>query len=169
MARRLILVRHAKSSWSDAELSDPERPLNKRGRRSARVVGSWLHRKGYVPQRVLSSDSARTRETWRWIESELDSGAAVDWLRALYHADAQTMLDTLRSSVDASTIMMLGHNPGTAVFANMVAMQPPPHPLYRNYPTAATAGIEFAASRWADVDWGSGTVADFVTPRELSA
>jgi len=133
------------------------------------MIGTWLRGKGHVPQRVLSSDSARTRETWRLIEEELASGAEEHWSRDLYHADAQNMLAALRSEGNASTIMMIGHNPGTAIFADMVVEHPPPHPRYRDYPTAATAEIAFAASRWMDVDCGSGKVIDFVTPRELGA
>ncbi len=167
MVRRLILVRHAKSSWDSGELDDHKRPLNCRGERSALMIGTWLRGKGRVPQRVLSSDSTRTRETWRLIEKELRSGAEEHWIRDLYHADAQTMLEALRSAGNASKIMMIGHNPGTAIFANMLVEHPPPHPRYRDYPTAATSDIVFAASRWMDVDWGSGTVIDFVIPREL--
>ncbi len=169
MARRLILVRHAKSSWNHTDLGDHERPLNDRGRRSARIIGAWLRGKKHIPMRVLSSDSARTRETWKLIERELDCGADVYWLSGLYHADAQTMLDTLRSSGDESTVMMLGHNPGTAMLANMLVRDVPSHPRYRDYPTAATAIVGFDATRWMDVDWGSGTVIDFVIPRELGA
>lgn len=167
MTRSLILVRHAKSSWKFPNLDDHERPLNGRGRRSARQIGAWLRRKGHVPTRALSSDSARTRETWKLIESELKSGAGVNWYRALYHADAQTMLDTLRGSGDESTVMMLGHNPGIAAFASMLAMESPPHPRFRDYPTAATSIIDFGSSPWLDVDWGSGTVTDFTIPSEL--
>jgi len=169
MARRLILVRHAKSSWDSGELDDHKRPLNGRGKRSATMIGTWLRAKGHVPQLVLSSDSTRTRETWRLIEEELDSGAEEHWSRDLYHADARNMLEALGSEGNASTIMMIGHNPGTATFANMVVEHPPLHPRYRDYPTAATAEIVFVASRWMDVDWGSGKVIDFVIPRELGA
>ncbi|MCY3996158.1 MAG: histidine phosphatase family protein [Rhodobacter sp.] len=169
MTRRLILVRHAKSSWDGGEFDDHERPLNGRGKRSALMIGTWLREKGRLPERVLSSDSTRTRETWRLIEEELNSGADERWRRDLYHADAQTMLDTLRSAGNASTILMIGHNPGTAIFANMVVEHPPPHTRYRDYPTAATADIVFSLSRWMDVEWCSGTVIDFVIPRELGA
>ncbi len=169
MTRHLILVRHAKSSWSHAELDDHERPLNERGRRSASRIGSWLKERNHLPRRVLASDSVRTRETWRLIEEKLNSGTAVNWLRTLYHAGAQTMLDILRSSKDESTILMLGHNPGIAIFANMLVQEPPQHVRFRDYPTGATTILEFSTSRWADVDWGSAIVDEFVVPRELGA
>jgi len=49
MLSRLLLMRHAKSSWSDGQLTDHERPLNNRGRRAAAEIGSTLHARGYAP------------------------------------------------------------------------------------------------------------------------
>ena len=63
MTKRLILIRHAKSSWSDPFADDHARVLNKRGIASARAVGAWLAENDYVPQMILCSDSARTQET----------------------------------------------------------------------------------------------------------
>ena len=61
MTRTLILTRHAKSSWDDPFLNDHDRPLNKRGRKSAPVIAGWLRENGWLPDEVLSSTSARTR------------------------------------------------------------------------------------------------------------
>ena len=41
---RLILMRHAKSSWDDPRIDDFDRPLNARGRASATALGEWLAR-----------------------------------------------------------------------------------------------------------------------------
>ena len=62
--RRLILTRHAKSDWDDPLLADHDRPLNARGRRSARLLGDWLASRGYEPEEVLCSTAARCRQTW---------------------------------------------------------------------------------------------------------
>ena len=167
MTLRLILTRHAKSSWNHPGLGDHERPLNERGRESASAVGRWLKDKGYVPDLVLSSDSTRTRETWARIEAALDSGAAVEWLGALYHAGAQSMLDVLQGAGNAGCVMMLGHNPGIGGFAEIIVQHAPDHIRFFDYPTAATTVMEFDAADWRDVDWGMGEVKDFVIPREL--
>ena len=167
MTLRLILTRHAKSSWDHPGLGDHERPLNKRGRESAGAIGAWLKDKGYVPERVLSSDSARTRETWALVEAALGSGAEVEWLSALYHAGAQTMLDVLQGAGSTPHVLMLGHNPGIGGFAEMIVRRPPDHIRFHDYPTAATTVIEFDVTQWREVDWGMGRVVDFVVPREL--
>lgn len=169
MSPVLILIRHAKSSWDNPEIDDHDRPLNARGRRSAVAIGAWLAQLRRRPDLVLSSDSERTRETWALVERELGSNAEVNWLGALYHAGAQTMLDILKGAGSAKTVAMLGHNPGIADFANMLARAEPAHPRFHDYPTAATSVFTFEAGDWARVDWGTGKVAEFITPRDLDA
>ena len=71
MKRRLIVMRHAKSSWKDPGQTDHERPLNGRGRRSAPLVAARLAELGWAPTRVHSSDAARTVETWRGMEETM--------------------------------------------------------------------------------------------------
>jgi phosphohistidine phosphatase len=59
----LSLLRHAKSSWSDAHAKDIERPLNERGERVAPRMGAFMARQGIVPDLVLCSPAARARRT----------------------------------------------------------------------------------------------------------
>lgn len=40
--KRLWLLRHAKSSWEDPGLPDPDRPLAPRGRRAAELLAAIL-------------------------------------------------------------------------------------------------------------------------------
>ena len=69
--KRLILTRHAKSSWDDPLMSDHDRPLNERGKAAAADLGQWLASRGYVPDQVLCSDALRTRKTWSGIAPAL--------------------------------------------------------------------------------------------------
>ena len=64
MTRRLIVMRHAESSWDSSMGSDHERTLNERGRKDAPRVGAALVQKGWIPELVLSSDAQRTSETF---------------------------------------------------------------------------------------------------------
>ena len=159
--RRLILVRHAKSDWS-AALEDHARPLNKRGRRSAPLIGGWLREKGYRPEEVICSDAARTRETF----AGLGVDAPVSYTRCLYHAEAPEILEVLRGA-SAGTVALIGHNPGIGDFAGRIVVRPPAHPRFHDYPTAATLVAEFDIDRWRDADFGMARAVDFVVPREL--
>lgn len=160
--RRLILTRHAKSAWDDPSMPDKDRPLNKRGRRSALVLGDWLAGRGYEPEEVLCSSSVRTRETWDEVSrAALGVLPQVRYEDRLYHATPETMLAMLKSAT-APTVMMIGHNPGIAAFAAQLLARPPLDPDFRRYPTAATLVVDFQIDSWADVVPGEGSVLDFV-------
>lgn len=159
---RLILTRHAKSDWDDPSVPDHDRPLNARGRRSARALGDWLASRGYDPEEVLCSSSRRTAETWDCAADAVFETLPVLRIEpALYHTDPATMLRVLQSAT-APTVMMIGHNPGIAAFAAMLPAQPPLDPQFRSYPTAATLVVDFQAEDWAEVQPGQGSVRDFV-------
>ncbi len=165
--KRLILTRHAKSSWDDPTTPDHDRPLNDRGRAAASDLGQWLASRGYIPSQVLCSDAVRTRETWTGIGPALP-GAQVELKSALYHAGPDVMLAVLRHAT-ADTVMILGHNPGIAEFAERLAAQLPLHSEFSRYPTGATLVVDFDIDSWAEVGFGQGIVADFTIPREIVA
>lgn len=162
--RRLILMRHAKSDWSYAGLSDHDRPLNKRGRASAQRLGEWLREKGFVPDQVLSSSSQRTGETFLGLA--IDPSPETAFLRELYLAAAADMLRELRAAT-GQTVLMLGHNPGICDFAHRLANQRPSHIRFEDYPTGATTVFEFDIGDWTEVNWQRGNCVEFVIPREL--
>ncbi len=166
MTLTLILTRHAKSSWSDAALDDHARPLNKRGEASAKAVGRWLADQGHFPDEVLCSDATRTRQTWSYIADRFVSAPEADYQRALYLSDPESMFAVLQKAKEP-TVMLIAHNPGTAYLARRLVAKAPAHEKFHHFPTAATAVIRFDAENWADVSWHSGTVVDFVVPREL--
>ncbi|WP_126978096.1 SixA phosphatase family protein [Frigidibacter oleivorans] len=162
---RLILIRHAKSSWDDPEAADHDRRLNARGRRSAEALGHWLRSRGYLPDQVLCSSATRTRETLEMLGL---GEVPTQFVPALYHAEAQAMLAELRKAT-GQTVMMLGHNPGIAEFAARLLAAPPRHAEFAHYPTGATLVADFGGEGWASADWGTGAALDFVVPRELVA
>lgn len=167
MTRRLILTRHAKSSWDDPTMSDHHRPLNARGRTAAADLGAWLASRGYQPEEVLVSDAKRTRETWEGIAPALPDAPSATFKPALYHASADVMLAVLRHA-SADCVMMIGHNPGIADFATRILAQPVNHPAFRRYPTGATLVASFEIDNWAELAFGMGAPRDFIVPRELA-
>ena len=162
MNLRLTLIRHAKSSW-DGNEEDRARPLSKRGRNAADALGEWL--RGRMPDEILCSDAARTRETWERIAAAGD-GPAADLEPRLYHADCDTILSVLRGATDPH-VCIVGHNPGIGRFAERIVAQSPDHARFEDYPTGATTMMTFGAASWSEVGWKSGKIEDFVVPREL--
>lgn len=163
MSKRLILMRHAKSSWDDPRQSDHERPLNGRGRVSAKALGEWLNTKKYLPDQALVSSAARTRETFARLGIACDAA----FLKGLYHAGEDRMLDALQRA-KGNCVLMLGHNPGIGEFAHALLAEQHPHPRFYDYPTCATLVADFPIGEWSELRFGMGQAVDFVIPRELT-
>lgn len=167
MTKRLILIRHAKSSWEDDALKDHDRPLNDRGQRAAAEIGRWLASRGYLPDAVIASDARRTRETWEGIATALGSAPEARFDRKLYQASADTMLAVLRHAA-GEVVLMVGHNPGIAEFARRLVAHAPLHERFSHYPTGATLVAEFPIEDWAEAAWESAAPDDFIVPRDLA-
>ena len=166
MTLRLILTRHAKSSWGQPGLGDHDRPLNARGRKSADAIGDWLAAKGYLPAQTLVSSATRTQETWQRIAARLENPPAPEILPGLYLAEPEDMLAALRQA-RAPVVMLIAHNPGSAWLAQGLAASPPENADFHRYPTAATTVFDFEANDWSEAGRGNGQVVDFVIPRML--
>jgi phosphohistidine phosphatase len=164
--RRLILMRHAKSSWADPAQRDFDRPLNKRGRRSSALIGRWVRKKGYVPDIALVSGARRTRETWDAIVREAGPAETRN-LPELYHAGQDTLLEVVRRAADVPCLLVLGHQPAIGAFAERLLAAPPDGADFAKFPTGATAVIDLDADGWGDVAYGTGQLVDFVVPRAL--
>ena len=161
--RRLLLLRHAKSSWDDPSLADRDRPLNPRGRRAATSMGQYLREHHLAPDLVLCSSAARTRETLE----RLDLGTAARVLIEddLYAADASDLFARLRRAPpEAATVLLIGHNPGVHELATMLTgdVEHPPE-----FPTGALALLRVTASAWTDLAVGGNALDNFVAPRDL--
>ena len=87
---------------------------------------------------------------------------------SLYHADPADILSTLRGAGTVATVLVLGHNPGIRVAADLLAAVPPNHMEFERYPTAATTLFDFDIPNWSELNWGMGRVDDFIVPRMLS-
>ena len=168
MTKRLILTRHAKSSWDDPLTPDHDRPLNERGKMAAADLGSWLASRGYIPEEVLCSDALRTRKTWSGIAPALPGTAILHLKPTLYHAGPDVMLAVLRHAA-GDTVMMIGHNPGIAEFAHRLVARAPLNREFQRYPTGATLVAEFAIDDWNEAAYGNAAPLDFIVPREIAA
>lgn len=168
MTLRLILTRHAKSSWDDPLMSDHDRTLNKRGRESASAIGRWLAKEGYRPDQAFVSSAERTRETWDLISKAGFFDVEPDIAPSLYLAEPDVVLNILKGA-KGKTVFVTAHNPGMAYTAKGLLAVPHADSTFDRYPTGATSIIEFDEDDWSHVMWRAGRLVDFVVPRALIA
>ncbi len=169
----LYLLRHAKSSWDDPDLDDFDRPLNKRGRKSAKAMAAFFRETGIAPDTILCSPAKRTRETLKYLTPVLGQ-APIQLDRRIYEASYQTLLLCLADlPSDADAMLLIGHNPGLERLALYLMSDQGHGPgaarLQDKYPTGSLAVLSAPAHDWADLKVGSCRLDDFVRPSDLDA
>jgi phosphohistidine phosphatase len=167
MAHRLLLLRHAKSDWADATLPDRDRPLAKRGRKAAELIGEHLAAETLRPDLVLCSSARRTRETWERLGLEGVETLVED---ALYGASDEELIARLHAVPERSNaVLVVGHNPGVQDLA--IALAGPDlgeraARLREKFPTGALAVFD-VDGEWSGLSPGPARLSEFVVPREL--
>lgn len=169
--RRLVLFRHGKAGSESGK--DRDRPLAKRGQKSAPLVGDYLAHHGLVPDLVLCSPAVRARDTWQLASRSFPAPPPVREEERLYQAEAEDILEVVRAVADeVATLFVVGHNPGLEDLAELLIGSGDAAArasLRSKFPTAAVAVIDFVAPHWAELKPGSGRLDRFVTPKALAA
>jgi len=170
--KTLLLLRHAKSDWSDATLDDFDRPLNKRGRRAAPLVGSLLRVRGLLPDLVLCSTARRALETWELAAARLDRPPPLKTLKSLYLAAPSRILSALATLPEETEVaLVVGHNPGLETLARRLAGPGSNaralRELEAKYPTAALAVFSLDLQTWRRVAEAPARLLEFIRPRDL--
>ncbi|MGG7567627.1 SixA phosphatase family protein [Rhodovulum sp. DZ06] len=173
--RRLILMRHAKSSWADVNQHDAARPLNERGRRAAPVMGDWIAKQGLVPDFALVSTARRTLETWELAAPRMAGPTGLPPNHAsepsIYNAAPETLLRLVQEQPDdIGALLVLGHEPGVPGLLRALCgpeVVEGGARAFGKYPTGAVAALEFEVERWAEVTAGAGRLVAYAQPRDF--
>jgi phosphohistidine phosphatase len=156
--RTLLLMRHAKSDWEADYGPDHDRPLNKRGTNSARLMGRVLAARGLVPDLIISSTATRARTT---AELAMEAGgwdAELCLDPALYESGPQGVLEASASAPEVSRLMLVGHQPTWSMVAQRLTGEPV------EMKTATVAVIEFDLDSWSALPGASGTLVGLLNP-----
>lgn len=169
--KTLTLLRHAKSGWNDPVARDFDRPLNKKGRKAARIVGSEMRAQGLEFDRVVASPAARVVETLADVARGYGRDIEPEYDERVYLASPAVLLELIRETDDeADQLLLVGHNPGLEALAMLLTRDDGNGLRGRistKYPTGTLAEISFAVDHWKDVGKGTGTVTRFIRPRDL--
>lgn len=168
MQRRLMLMRHAKSSWAEANMDDYDRPLNQRGKVAAPQMGTWIRHNARVPELILASTAARVAETTNLITQAMDYQGEIQWVRDLYLASPSTILQTIGEVDDQiGSVLVVGHNPGLEQLVSAMCGQ------FRDFPTAALASFQVALPHWKNLIPDAESLVwiaeHFITPKGMDA
>ena len=167
--KTLYLLRHAKSDWDDASLDDFDRPLSRRGERAGRQMRDYLAAQEVKPQLVLCSSARRTRATWDIVRPAISPPPRFKALDTLYLAPPNRILAILRRLPEkCEAAMVIGHNPGIAQLATLLAREGRDLDRIREkYPTGALAVLTLEIAKWSEVGAGRARLVSFTTPADL--
>ncbi len=147
--KTLYLIRHAKSSWDNTELSDFERPLNKRGNRDAPFMANLLKSKNIQPDLLVSSSSLRAYSTAEYFAKEFNYPIEkIKTDERIYEATSKIIVEVIKEIEDSfSTVFLFGHNPGLSNIANIISDK-----LIEPMPTCCVAGFELKVNSWKELE-----------------
>lgn len=161
--KTLLILRHAKSSWSDGGLPDHDRPLNQRGNTDAPRMGRLLRREGLTPELIISSTAERAVATAELVAQASGYENEIRTTRSLYHAGPEAYLEQLRRLPDEyGRVMVVGHNPGIEELVEQLTS------AAEMMPTAALAHVELPIEQWLALDETTeGRLIQLWLPRQL--
>ncbi|MDT0690678.1 histidine phosphatase family protein [Salegentibacter sp. F188] len=148
--KRLILVRHGKSSWKQ-DLPDHERPLKKRGYRDGNKVSKTFKEFYSPPVKVWSSPAVRALETAKMFKDTLEISDENFLVRQdLYTFDAKELMEIIKSCPDTvDKLMVFGHNPAMTNTVNTLGDK-----NLENLPTTGLCVIDFENHEWKNIKDG---------------
>ncbi len=159
--KRLYIIRHAKSDWSNPTLHDYDRPLNKRGKKNAPFMGKILREKGIVPDLIISSPAYRARETAKKIAKKVAYKEEIMYDEHLYDASLKTILEIVNYIEDEyDTVFLIGHNPSLNMLGFYLV------DFNKNIPTSGVLEIELNCSTWKEVNKKCSKLVSFDYPKK---
>jgi len=161
--KTLYLVRHAKSSWKYPKLDDFERPLNKRGRKSAPLMGKILKKLKVAPDLIISSPANRAAMTARIIADKIKYPLdKIVYSGTIYEFSTNAVMHFIEQLDNAlDKVVFVGHNPAITDLANYFGGEP-----ISNIPTCGVFCLDLDISSWGKIFENCGKVKFFEFPKK---
>lgn len=144
--KTLILIRHAKSDWSQ-NLKDHDRPLNPRGLRNAPEMAQRLLARGVTVDCIVSSSANRAHATAKLIAEMLNYPTELIRIEpSLYACSPNDWKNAIKQLPDDKhCAVIVGHNPEISSVVSQLSGQ------YHSMPTCAVAQMHFQMDNWQSV------------------
>ncbi len=163
MTKTLLIMRHAKSDWNNTRLDDHARPLNKRGKQDAPLMGKLLKDEELTPDLIITSTAERALTTAELVALACDFEGELVTTRHFYHADPATYLEMLQGVDDQyNRVMIVGHNPGMQELLADLTDQA------EHFTAANIAHVELPITSWSQLNEDTtGNLLNLWRPKEV--
>ena len=161
--KSVLVLRHAKSSWKQPDLADHDRPLNKRGKRHAPLMGRLLRREDLVPDNIISSSAIRARATTKAVAKASGYKGEIILNKSLYAAGPEVYLGVIHALSDEYVrVLIVGHNPGLEELLELLTGE------IHLMSTCSLAHVKFRVNKWSEIDDKIKGKAEIWRPRDLT-
>ena len=169
--KSLYLLRHAKSSWKDPGLNDHDRPLNKRGRQTAKMMAAYFRRAKIAPDLVICSTAVRAQQTLDPIIKATKKPPKIVLVRGIHEGAQRTLWEQLWNLPEsAKSVLLIGHNPALRDLALELAHTDLNKLLSSaggKFPTGAMASFRFDGA-WKALEPRGALLTSFITPNSIA-
>jgi phosphohistidine phosphatase len=166
LMKTLLLMRHAKSSWKESNIPDHDRPLNRRGKHDAPLMGKLLRDQKMNLDLIISSTALRAETTANLIAKAVRYKGEIVLDKLIYNAEPADLLTLLSNcSGEYNSILLVGHNPTLEETVQMLTNSPE-----ITMATCAVAHLTLSIDTWTDLkekQTVSSKLENFWTPKEL--
>jgi phosphohistidine phosphatase len=169
--RRLLLLRHAKTERAEAGERDRDRKLVARGRTDAPIIGAYMVSHRLLPDLVLVSPATRAEETWALVAAAFAKMPQVVKDQRIYNASTETLVELIRETRGAPTLLVVGHNPSLHDLAMQLIASGDVEARERineKLPTSGLVVVDFPFDDWSRLHRSSGRLERFVSPRLIA-
>jgi phosphohistidine phosphatase len=161
--KKLYLIRHAKSDWSDGSLSDFERGLKKRGHKDLDTISSYMSLQKLKPDLIISSLALRAQITADLLGKKIGYEGRIHYMEELYNSRPKILMNVLSLQDDSyETIFLVGHNPELTEFANFLVKD-----NFPKLPTLGVLAIHLNIDSWSEIKEQCGEIDFFIQPKQF--
>lgn len=161
MMKKILIMRHAKSDWSDGSLRDFDRPLNNRGSKAAPLMGKEIKKLGLTPELIISSPALRARMTAEAVKDNCEYNNDIIWNDSFYFGYTSEIIDAVRNVDDAvQSVMIFGHNPTWSTVAEILSGE------YISMKTADVVVLEYEG-KWKKVGERKCKLVKHLSPKDI--
>ncbi|MHB8806435.1 MAG: SixA phosphatase family protein [Anaerolineaceae bacterium] len=145
--KKVFLMRHAKSSWKDANIPDHDRPLKKKGEKDVKAMAKMLKRKKHLPDFILCSSAERAKQTAIIFKKASSFEGKLEYNDKLYMAEVPDLISALKNvPKKAKSVMIIGHNPGLEALLQTLTGK------VETLPTSSIAHISIPIEEWSELN-----------------
>lgn len=159
--KKLLIMRHAKSDWSDGSIRDFDRPLNNRGKNAASRMGKEIKGRGLNPDLIISSPALRAKMTAEAVAENSGYKKDIIWNESFYFGYTSEILQTIKDIDEKEeNVIIFGHNPTWSAVAEMLSGD------FIDMKTADLIVLEYDGN-WKDLREQSCKQIMYISPKKL--